>query len=210
MTSAYAAIAGNNRPITASGFGIEEPGWLDYITNPQRSLGSGQHEMMEDLLGAVVKNGTGRGARLRIPAFGKTGTSQNNRDALFIGYAGDLVVGVWIGNDDNAPLKGINGGGLPARIWRDFMRSAITGAAPSRRNIPKPKPEQNSNPDRPIEPLDLPEIPEIPINIEGTDIRINRKEGLTVSTEIGGVPLDVTLGEDGLNIEARGEKPERE
>jgi len=51
------------------------------------------------MLRAVINSGTGRGAMLRIPNYGKTGTSQSNRDALFVGYAGDLVVGVWIGNE---------------------------------------------------------------------------------------------------------------
>ena len=49
--------------------------------------------------------GTGRGAALAVPTFGKTGTTQDYRDALFIGFAGDLVVGVWVGNDDNSPLR---------------------------------------------------------------------------------------------------------
>jgi membrane peptidoglycan carboxypeptidase len=62
-----------------------------------------------------------------VPAFGKTGTTQDYRDALFIGLAGDLAVGVWMGNDDNAPMQGVAGGGLPATIWRDFMLEAVPG-----------------------------------------------------------------------------------
>ena len=117
--------------------------------------------MLLELLGGVVTDGTGAAARLAIPAYGKTGTSQDNRDALFIGFAGDLVVGVWIGNDDNTPLSGINGGGLPARIWRDFMAQAVRGAAPAplRKTLPMPDPEG------PVEPLDLPEIPGMPIDL---------------------------------------------
>ncbi|MFN7051878.1 MAG: penicillin-binding protein, partial [Gemmobacter sp.] len=59
---------------------------------------------------AAVNRGTGRAASLAVPNYGKTGTSQDYRDALFVGYAGDLVVGVWVGNDDNTPLGGITGG----------------------------------------------------------------------------------------------------
>jgi penicillin-binding protein 1A len=55
---------------------------------------------------------------LHAPNFGKTGTTQDHRDALFVGYAGGLVVGVWVGNDDNTPMPGVTGGALPARIWR--------------------------------------------------------------------------------------------
>ncbi|WP_289444376.1 hypothetical protein, partial [Klebsiella pneumoniae] len=59
---------------------------------------------MLDLLYAAANDGTGRRAALAVPTFGKTGTTQENRDALFIGFAGDLVVGVWIGRDDNGSL----------------------------------------------------------------------------------------------------------
>ena len=63
--------------------------------------------------------------RSPIPTFGKTGTTQENRDALFIGFAGDLVVGVWVGRDDNKSLGKISGGTVPAQIWRNFMTSAL-------------------------------------------------------------------------------------
>jgi penicillin-binding protein 1A len=80
---------------------------------------------MLDLLYAAANNGTGRRAALAVPTFGKTGTTQENRDALFIGFAGDLVVGVWVGRDDNRSLGKISGGTVPAQIWRSFMTSAL-------------------------------------------------------------------------------------
>jgi penicillin-binding protein 1A len=155
--------------------------------------------MLLDLLGATITDGTGGAARLNIPAYGKTGTSQDNRDALFVGFAGDLVVGVWIGNDDNTPLRGINGGGLPARIWRDFMSQAVKGAAPRQ----APRPATKPDPEGPIEPLDLPELPDIPVNIEGTDVRIDEGQGVTVNTEVGGVPLEVRLDREGVNVKPK-------
>ena len=91
---------------------------------------------MLDLLYAAANNGTGRRAALAIPTFGKTGTTQENRDALFIGFAGDLVVGVWVGRDDNGSLGKVTGGTVPAQIWRDFMTSAI--AVDGRRGPPLP------------------------------------------------------------------------
>ena len=80
---------------------------------------------MLDLLYAAANDGTGRRAALAIPTFGKTGTTQENRDALFVGFAGDLVVGVWVGRDDNSSLGKISGGTVPAQIWRNFMTSAL-------------------------------------------------------------------------------------
>jgi penicillin-binding protein 1A len=90
-----------------------------------------------DLLYAAANGGTGRRAALAIPTFGKTGTSQDNRDALFVGFAGNLVVGVWVGRDDDRPLGSkVSGGTAPARIWKDFMVSAV--AVDGRRGPPLP------------------------------------------------------------------------
>jgi penicillin-binding protein 1A len=198
LTAAFASIAGNNWPVEPRAFKAEEAGWFDWLWSPKRSLDSATHKNLLDLLSATVNNGTGRAARLSIPAYGKTGTSQDNRDALFVGFAGDLVVGVWIGKDDNTPLKGINGGGLPARIWHDFMVQAVKGARPAAKAKPKAPPK--ADPTGPIEPLDLPEIPENPINIGNSDVQIDPEKGVTVTTEVGGVPIDMTLGRDGFDI----------
>ncbi len=81
------------------------------------------HEMM-DLLQAVVQQGTGRAARLDRPVGGKTGTTNDYRDAWFVGFTTDFVVGVWCGNDDDSPMKHIVGGDVPAKIWHDFVAGA--------------------------------------------------------------------------------------
>jgi penicillin-binding protein 1A len=80
-------------------------------------------EMM-DLLQAVVKDGTGRAAQLDRPVGGKTGTTNDYRDAWFVGFTTDFVVGVWCGNDDDTPMKGVVGGSVPAEIWHDFVAGA--------------------------------------------------------------------------------------
>jgi penicillin-binding protein 1A len=81
---------------------------------------------MLDVMAATVENGTGRKAKLDRPVYGKTGTSQNFRDAWFIGLTSDLVTGVWVGNDDNAPMDKVTGGTLPVTIWHDFMAPALS------------------------------------------------------------------------------------
>ena len=139
MTAAYAAIAAGGYPVPPHGLEAEERPWWKRMWDS--SVGGATHDRnfdeMRDMLSAVVQQGTGRGAALAVPAFGKTGTSQDSRDAVFIGFAEDLVVGVWVGNDDNSPLGQIAGGGLPARIWRDFMTTALdtTAAQPTAQPI---------------------------------------------------------------------------
>lgn len=84
--------------------------------------------MMNSMLQETLETGTGRRATLEDwPAAGKTGTSQDWRDAWFIGYTANLVTGVWIGNDDNAPTNRASGGNLPASIWNEFMTAAHAG-----------------------------------------------------------------------------------
>jgi penicillin-binding protein 1A len=86
--------------------------------------------MMNTMMRETLLNGTARKAELPgWPAAGKTGTSQDFRDAWFVGYTGHLVTGVWLGNDDDSPTKKITGGGLPVEIWSRFMKVAHQGVA---------------------------------------------------------------------------------
>jgi penicillin-binding protein 1A len=88
--------------------------------------------MMNAMMHETLVSGTARGASLPgWQAAGKTGTSQDFRDAWFIGYTSRLVTGVWLGNDDNSPTKKAVGGGLPVEIWSRFMRAALAGTAPA-------------------------------------------------------------------------------
>lgn len=125
MTAAYAAVAAGKTPVAATGLPPEEDrgGWLGG-GNRQTAISSRELSGLRDLLSASVNGGTSRAASLPLQAYGKTGTTQDSRDAWFIGYAGDLVVGVWIGNDDNSPNPGLTSR-IPARIWHDFMSDAL-------------------------------------------------------------------------------------
>lgn len=80
--------------------------------------------MMVKMMQKVVVNGTGARANFGRPAAGKTGTSQNWRDAWFIGFTPDYVAGVWVGNDNDKPMNKVTGGEVAATIWRDFMVTA--------------------------------------------------------------------------------------
>ncbi len=80
---------------------------------------------MTFMLKKVVEIGTGRAADIKREVAGKTGTTDDYRDAWFMGFSPDIVTGVWLGNDDNSKLPGITGGGLPARVWANYMTSAI-------------------------------------------------------------------------------------
>ncbi len=204
LTAAYAGVAGNSWPVEPYAFKKEEQSWTEWLFDWPGRYGTSTHGRMQDMMRYAVNSGTGRAARLSIANYGKTGTTQNNRDAVFVGYAGEgadrLVVGVWIGNDGNTPLKGISGGGLPARIWKDFMRQAVQGKLPTDTRKPAKKPD----PDGPVKPLDLPEIPEIPdIPVGYSELSIDQDAGVTLSTEIGGIPLDLSVDGDGLRIEER-------
>ena len=87
--------------------------------------------VMDDLMAEVVRSGTGKAARLDRPAAGKTGTSQDSRDAWFVGFTGDYVAGVWLGNDDDTPMHKVTGGGDPAALWRQVMLAAHAGLPPA-------------------------------------------------------------------------------
>lgn len=128
MTAAYAGVAAGKAGVVPYG--------LQPVTDAQkedRAAAAQTAEPLEEqaasdmraMLRAVIDGGTGKAAKLPVPAYGKTGTTQNNRDAWFIGYAGELVVGVWLGNDTGIANPEISGGDAAARLWRDFMLRAI-------------------------------------------------------------------------------------
>ena len=111
------SIVGNSQQAlyTKTGAGTEFTGQLGV-----------SRAMMIDLLQGVVSEGTGKAARVaNVPVGGKTGTTQEYRDAWFIGFTPDIVVGVWVGNDDNTPMNRVVGGDLPAGIWHDFVGRAL-------------------------------------------------------------------------------------
>ena len=87
-------------------------------------LSSDTAATMTAMLRTVIEHGTGMAANIGRPAAGKTGTTDDYKDAWFVGYTPSVVMGVWVGNDDNTKMGGLTGGTVPALIWRDIMRVA--------------------------------------------------------------------------------------
>ncbi len=128
MTAAYAAFAnGGTAVIPHAILTVRTTAGKVIYTRQNRDLGRAmtleQAGQMNQMLRETLVSGTGRKADLPgWPAAGKTGTTQDHRDAWFIGYTGYLVSTVWVGNDDGDEMKKVTGGGLPAEIWQKFMR----------------------------------------------------------------------------------------
>jgi len=153
LTAAYA-------PFSNGGAGVL-PHVIDRVTDDSGTVlyerrGSGPGQVvsadnvaaMNRMLAAVVTGGTGRAAALDgYPAAGKSGTSQDFRDAWFVGYTADYVAGVWVGNDSNRPMEKVTGGSLPAEIWHDVMTVAHADRAP--------KPLPGTDRTRPAEPFGI-------------------------------------------------------
>lgn len=128
MTGAYAGILNGGSSVTP--YGLVELTLLGEDTPlmgtgggiGERVIREGAARELTYMMNQVVERGTGQRARLPDrEAAGKTGTTQAARDAWFLGFTADYVAGVWMGHDDNSPLQGVTGGGLPAEIWRETM-----------------------------------------------------------------------------------------
>ena len=133
LTSAYVALANGGARALPHGI-VEIRNRAGDVLYRRAGSGAGRAAdaaavaAMRDLLRAAVAQGTGRAARLPEglgPAYGKTGTSQKFRDAWFVGWAGGLAAGVWLGNDNGSAMDEVTGGGYPAEIWRRFMVEAL-------------------------------------------------------------------------------------
>jgi len=93
-------------------------------TKSSHQLSSNTAAEMTAMMKTVITNGTGMGASIGKPAAGKTGTTDDYRDAYFVGYTPDIVTGVWVGDDNNKQMHGLTGGTIPAKIWKDVMTVA--------------------------------------------------------------------------------------
>ncbi len=169
MTGAYAGILNGGSAVTPYGL-IELRLQGDDAPLMGASGGIGERVIQDEaareliwMMHNVVEQGTG--TRAKLPdrqAAGKTGTTQAARDAWFLGFTADYVAGVWMGYDDNTPLTGVTGGGLPAEIWREAMVRVHEGvpvtplpmSRPTARSAPQASSARQSPPSpNPIEDL---------------------------------------------------------
>jgi len=152
LTAAYTVVA-------AGGYAVEPYGIVEiqnsagqvlyrHMPGPRQKILSDDVVLtMDSLLRDVVVRGTAKQAQMPFVAAGKTGTTQNYKDALFIGYGLNMTSGVWVGNDDARPMKNVTGGGTPARIWRNFMYRVYLGRDDATLNTPNVRPR-----DKPARP----------------------------------------------------------
>lgn len=161
MTGAYAGILNGGSSVTP--YGLREltlQGETDPLIGASGGMGERviqqqAAELLTYMMTQVIETGTG--GRARLPdrqAAGKTGTTQAARDAWFVGFTADYVAGVWMGYDDNTPLTGVTGGGLPAEIWREVMVRVHDGLPA--RPLPMIVPEYLAPPGPDVQPQPLP------------------------------------------------------
>jgi penicillin-binding protein 1A len=149
MTGAYAGILNGGRSVTPYGLiDLRLQGESDALMGQgggmgERVISENAARQLVFMMNRVVTQGTG--GRAALPdrdVAGKTGTTQNARDAWFIGFTADYVAGVWMGYDDNTPLRGVTGGGLPAEIWHEVMLRVDEGVPPKPLPMLAPEPPQ--------------------------------------------------------------------
>ena len=132
LTSAYASFANGGQLVVPYAItritGADDVLYYNRNRRPNHAqiIKRSSARLLTTMLEHVVESGTGHRAALEgVKAAGKTGTSQDYRDAWFIGFADDLVTGIWLGNDDNSPMEGVTGGSLPATLWHSVMAQSI-------------------------------------------------------------------------------------
>ncbi|MBP7709897.1 MAG: PBP1A family penicillin-binding protein [Rickettsiales bacterium] len=128
LTGAYATIANDGAPVIPYAI-LEVKNAADESLYKRESSGfdavisAESQQKIKEVLRAVVEEGTGKNANVAKNIYGKTGTSQNFRDAWFVGFSDDYVIGVWIGNDDNSATNKITGGSLPAILFAEVIEN---------------------------------------------------------------------------------------
>ncbi|MGR3364800.1 MAG: transglycosylase domain-containing protein [Maritimibacter harenae] len=178
MTGAFAGIQNGGSAVEPYGLvelsllGDEQPLMEQEGGIGKRVIQENANRQLVYMMHQVIESGSGQRARLEgREAAGKTGTTQSARDAWFVGFTADYVAGVWMGYDDNTPLTGVTGGGLPAEIWRETMTRVHADLEP--RPLPMIRPERE-----PVVAQDAQPEPFDPANIFNGGNRRPREDSL--------------------------------
>ncbi|MGE5707745.1 MAG: transglycosylase domain-containing protein, partial [Bacteroidota bacterium] len=172
MASAYGVFANGGLRVEPIPFTrvAEENGRILEEKKPEahRVFDERSVALLNQVLSGVVERGTGKGARLGRPAAGKTGTTDNSRDAWFVGYTPQYVAALWVGNDQNTPMRGATGGSVCAPAWGSLMREVVKNTpaqpfpvpAPAKSPTLKPSvsPTPSASPTNPVELEDPSEL----------------------------------------------------
>ncbi len=163
MTGAYAGILNGGSSVTPYGLvelrlkGENDPLFEAAGGMGERVISEKAARLLTYMMAEVVQSGTGTRAQLKDrEAAGKTGTTTAGRDAWFVGFTADYVTGVWMGYDDNTPLTGVTGGGLPAEVWHEVMLRVEDGMPPKPLPVEIPEPRL---PPAPASPQYLEDVP---------------------------------------------------
>jgi len=178
MTGAYAGILNGGSSVTPYGLidlrlmGDEAPLMVKQGGMGERVISREAAQQLVYMMNRVIDEGTGHRAHLEgREAAGKTGTTQAARDAWFVGFTADYVAGVWMGYDDNTPLSGVTGGGLPAEVWRETMQRAHADLPPT--PLPMIRPSQDD-----AQPPGGLAFPAPGTNANGEDVLMNVLRGI--------------------------------
>ena len=133
LVPAYATLARGGfavEPYAIRKITSKESGEIIYKYNkpakPRRVVEVAEISQINQMMRSVIEKGSGTAASIPYPAAGKTGTTQDYRDAWFVGFTQRYTGAIWLGNDDNSPMNRMSGGSAPARIWRSVMLTAQT------------------------------------------------------------------------------------
>ena len=159
--------------------------------------------IMTAMMRTVIDHGTGLAARIGKPAAGKTGTTDDYKDAWFVGYTPTIVMGVWVGNDDNTRMGGLTGGTVPALIWRDIMKVAVESIGSDDFQYPEVVLDGAPKKNNPKLTSDK--------NIQSNESRIEDEESaevpMTVVTPVQHQPVEVPAVQQPVSNSSRIESP---